>query len=259
MGTGLIYAAIVAAWAAYLVPLWLRRHDEAAASRSVDRFSQAMRVLERRRPTAGVVSDDTDGTSASASSDEDDAEPLTSPATRRRRTLVVLLAASTVLTVLVVLGLLSRWTLAAPCGVIALFLVASARAARVEQERARLAWQRLRERAAALAELEAAEAAAAAAANPEPVFAVLPEEDYPRHREDESDKWVPRDVPLPTYLEKARAPRTVRTVELGRTGEDRPVESTETVLDESGRAAPSAEPSTADDPAAEAQQRAVGD
>jgi hypothetical protein len=253
VGTGLIYAAIVAAWAAYLVPLWLRRHDEAAASRSVDRFSQAMRVLERRRPTAGVVTDD----DAGASDDEDDA-PGISAATRRRRTLVVLLAASTVLTVLVVLGLLSRWTLAAPCGVIALFLVASTRAARVEQERARLAWQRLRERAAALAELEAAEAAAAAAADPEPIIATLPEEDYPRHREDDSDKWVPRDVPLPTYLEKARAPRTVRTVELGRTEEeDHPVESTETVLDESGRT--TATPEETEESQDQSQQRAVGD
>lgn len=256
MGTGLIYAAIVAAWAAYLVPLWLRRHDEAAASRSVDRFSQAMRVLERRRPNAGVVTDD----SEAPASDVEDAEPVTSAATRRRRTLVVLLAASTVLTVLVVLGLLTPWTLAAPCGVIVLFLVLSARAGRAEQERARLAWQRLRERAAALAELEAAEAAAAAAADPEPVVAILPEEDYPRHREDDSDRWVPRDVPLPTYLEKARAPRTVRTVELGRTSaDDRPVESTETVLDESGRTPAAAPEAGTEESNTESQQRAVGD
>jgi hypothetical protein len=39
--TGVIYAAIVVAWAAYLVPLALRRHDEAARSRSIERFSSA--------------------------------------------------------------------------------------------------------------------------------------------------------------------------------------------------------------------------
>ena len=44
---GIIYGAIVVLWLCYLVPLALRRHDEAARSRSVDRFSSAMRVLGR--------------------------------------------------------------------------------------------------------------------------------------------------------------------------------------------------------------------
>src|SRR4051812_16235863 len=35
-------------WAVVLVPMWLRRHDAATESRSVDRFSTAMRVLSRR-------------------------------------------------------------------------------------------------------------------------------------------------------------------------------------------------------------------
>ena len=60
--TGLIYAAIVAVWAVVLVPLALRRHDQAARSRSIERFSSAMRVLARRGPTGeagaiGVVPD----------------------------------------------------------------------------------------------------------------------------------------------------------------------------------------------------------
>lgn len=48
MGSGVIYGAIVAVWAAVLVPMWLRRHDEATETRSVDRFSRAMRILSRR-------------------------------------------------------------------------------------------------------------------------------------------------------------------------------------------------------------------
>src|SRR3954463_11690600 len=35
-------------WAVVLVPMWLRRHDANTESRSVDRFSTAMRVLSRR-------------------------------------------------------------------------------------------------------------------------------------------------------------------------------------------------------------------
>lgn len=40
-------------WAAVLVPMWLRRHDAVTESRSVDRFSTAMRVLSRRPPPGG--------------------------------------------------------------------------------------------------------------------------------------------------------------------------------------------------------------
>src|SRR4051795_8571908 len=46
--SAVIYAAIVVMWAVVLVPMWLRRHDAAAESRSVDRFSTAMRTLSRR-------------------------------------------------------------------------------------------------------------------------------------------------------------------------------------------------------------------
>jgi hypothetical protein len=55
--TGVIYGAIVVAWAAYLVPLALRRHDEASRSRSIERFSSAMRILAHRgsSPVATTV------------------------------------------------------------------------------------------------------------------------------------------------------------------------------------------------------------
>ncbi|MEZ5115320.1 MAG: hypothetical protein R2737_03540 [Candidatus Nanopelagicales bacterium] len=46
--TGLIYLAIVALWAAVLVPMWLRRHDQANEARTADRFNTAMRTLSRR-------------------------------------------------------------------------------------------------------------------------------------------------------------------------------------------------------------------
>ena len=48
MGSGLVYAVIVALWAGVLVPMWLRRHDAETESRSVDRFSSAMKILSRR-------------------------------------------------------------------------------------------------------------------------------------------------------------------------------------------------------------------
>ncbi len=41
---------LAVAWAVYLIPKALKHHDEVARTRSIDRFSSAMRVLARREP-----------------------------------------------------------------------------------------------------------------------------------------------------------------------------------------------------------------
>ncbi|MBO7937865.1 gephyrin-like molybdotransferase receptor GlpR [Streptomyces antibioticus] len=46
--SGLFYAVIVGAWAAYLVPMWLRRQDELNEARPTERFSTAIRLLSGR-------------------------------------------------------------------------------------------------------------------------------------------------------------------------------------------------------------------
>ena len=46
--TGLIYAAIIALWAAVLIPIWLKRHDQVSEVRSTARFSSAMKSLGSR-------------------------------------------------------------------------------------------------------------------------------------------------------------------------------------------------------------------
>jgi hypothetical protein len=48
----LIFVVIVATWAAYLLQHWIRRREDAAAGESVERFSEAMRVLEKRTTPA---------------------------------------------------------------------------------------------------------------------------------------------------------------------------------------------------------------
>jgi membrane protein implicated in regulation of membrane protease activity len=70
--TGLIYVAIVALWAAVLIPMWLRRHDDDQARR-IERHRVAMGTLARIA---------------------DDAEVAQSAAARRRR--VILAGAATV-------------------------------------------------------------------------------------------------------------------------------------------------------------------
>lgn len=57
VGTGIVFVVLVAIWVAYLIQYWSRRREHLATARSVEAFSEAMRVLERRpvlrRPTMG--------------------------------------------------------------------------------------------------------------------------------------------------------------------------------------------------------------
>lgn len=43
--TGLIYIVIIALWAAVLIPMWLRRHDQVSEVRSTARFGSSMKAL----------------------------------------------------------------------------------------------------------------------------------------------------------------------------------------------------------------------
>jgi hypothetical protein len=51
--SSVIVLGIVGIWILVLVPMWLNRHDADSASRSMDTFSTAMRVLSRRGPSHG--------------------------------------------------------------------------------------------------------------------------------------------------------------------------------------------------------------
>ncbi len=59
--SGLIYAVIVGAWAAYLVPMWLRRQDELNEARPTERFSTAIRLLSGRAALERRASRSLDG------------------------------------------------------------------------------------------------------------------------------------------------------------------------------------------------------
>ena len=48
--SALIFVALAVAWAVYLVPKALKHHEDSAASRSIDGFSDRLRVLARREP-----------------------------------------------------------------------------------------------------------------------------------------------------------------------------------------------------------------
>ena len=52
--SSLIFLVIIGIWAAYFVQYWVRRREHLATMRSVDAFSETMRVLERRAPLVTV-------------------------------------------------------------------------------------------------------------------------------------------------------------------------------------------------------------
>lgn len=161
--SALIFVALAVAWAVYLVPKALKHHDDVVRSRSVDRFSQTMRVLARREPVtrrsarlvvtpgrasappvvvtkasnASVGSEPAPGLDAAppaASLDASALPPVRTPAQRRaaanraarrrRRVLVALLGALAAVGVLSIAGLLGPAYLGVPGALLVAWLVA---------------------------------------------------------------------------------------------------------------------------------------
>ncbi|WP_265443750.1 hypothetical protein [Flexivirga meconopsidis] len=63
--SSLIFLAIVVIWGAYLLQHWIRRREALATARSVDEFTEAMRVLERRDPLPEGIAKSEDSSHAS--------------------------------------------------------------------------------------------------------------------------------------------------------------------------------------------------
>lgn len=88
VGTGLIYAMVVGLWALFLLPMWLRNHEQVDETRQVDRFRRAMTQLSQ--PRVEVSSSSTEHKQVQVKrAVRAGAEPpvALTPAARRRRVL----------------------------------------------------------------------------------------------------------------------------------------------------------------------------
>ena len=112
--TGLIYVAIIALWAAVLIPIWLRRH-EADEIKAVDRFDGAMTALRGFRRGSRTAVDP----EVSVKGFWRNERRVPSAAARRRKVLYSLAALFVVAVVTWTLGWLPIW---APLIVVALFV-----------------------------------------------------------------------------------------------------------------------------------------
>lgn len=296
--SGLIYAAIVAAWAAFLVPKWVRRNEEVERAREVDQ-ERGVRVLSRKAgppqaphgavtlpppsasavsgaPASGAAGSAPAGVASGAAAPpvpSDDAFALA--ARRRRRMLGVLLVLVVGSVGLVVLGRAPAWAPLGPGALLGLFLFLARRAAVVQARRRRLAARRAaveRHRSAAAAEAAVVWATPAEAAEEGAQRRlVLPDElASPAPSVGEGEEWSPVPVPLPTYLTKPKATRAeARKIDLSQpgawtSGRLDPASSIELPRRDPEERPAAASPSSSPEPAApeetiEEHRRAVGD
>ncbi len=239
--SSLIFVALFVAWAVYLVPKALRHHEEDASSRSVEGFSDRLRVLARREavssteaalvpatptPAPRASFPRTSGSTSDVQRRLRQSAAARRAADRRRRVFNILLLAIITVAGLAV-GKMVAWVwLAAPGGLMAAWLVACR--LMVKRERAvRAAANRRRRRTLAdevIANEDAAEDETETDAEDDSSVGASVE------LSDDTDEipvvsaqstvggWTPLPVPLPTYVTKAPAGRTVRTIDLDSTG-----------------------------------------
>lgn len=234
MGSGLILLVIVGAWLAVLVPMALRSHDTAASLTSVDKFSDAMRVLsrreERREERRAVVMPRRPVDRPLAPSNG----PLAlTVAERRRRTLMVLLGSALLSLGLALFGVPLMGALHVACDLLVVGFVVHLRRQAVLRAQ-RVARQRARRTDPSLAPSVPRQARAPRVAGipermprrPEPLGITLP---APAARYDDATvavsaavdtSWMPVPVPVPTYVGKPAAPsRPPRVLDLTKPGE----------------------------------------
>jgi len=229
--SALIFVALAAAWAVYLVPKALKHHDDVVRSRSVDRFSHTMRVLARREPvdkrrTRLVVSPGrapappvvtTKARSAvPAAETRPEREAARRAARRRRRVLGTILLALVATAVVAGFGVISWWWVAAPATLLVAWLVACRLMVRSERN---ARFDSTIGRPDRPAEPEHGRAGAAEGAEAaEPVHDDLEDTSQTPAITDPS-LWDPMPVTLPTYVNAPTASRrTVRTIDLDSTG-----------------------------------------
>ena len=241
---------LAVAWAVYLIPKALKHHDEVARTRSVDRFSTAMRVLARREPVdrrnARLVVTPPRSTQrvlvpSRPATDESGAERPTASrrnvaarraaaraaARRRRHVTFTLLGSDLVVVVLAAFAVVPWWSVAIPVSLTVLYLWLCRRQVRREND---ALWT---------PETAAPEVAPRRAIRVDTAYGTVPavSEDFSADEDtvqipvaeletvavsvettDGGSLWDPLPVTLPTYVNKARAARTVRTIDLGAPG-----------------------------------------
>jgi hypothetical protein len=239
--SALIFVALAVAWAVYLIPKALKHHEVDRVSRSVESFSDRVRVLARREPVSGdaarLVIGRQPRRAPAARVEAADPEPAaeqerevvaaappartqlrarkiaaTRAAQKRRRVLGTILALNVVVAALAALGAVGWVVFAAPAALLVAWLVAC----RLMVKKERAAAVPVRKRRTTLADEAIAEEDSGD--NTEELEAVRVDVAEAPAAPADPDGWDLVPVTLPTYVAKAQAGRTVRTIDLDSTG-----------------------------------------
>jgi hypothetical protein len=219
--SGIIFVVLAVGWAGYLIPKALKHHDDLAMSRPVDTFSDSVRVVgqDRRTPVDRPASEPVETSTTRVHSVT--RESARRAARRRRRVLLVLLAALVMLSATSYPSYTPWLSTAVPGGLVVVFLVVARLTVRAQQVRRAAPDQRETREPASAVEPSTSQTTAPAEVEPD-----LGREDTQGLSRDqladavaapvldEGGLWDPLPVTLPTYVTKARARRTVRTIEI---------------------------------------------
>lgn len=288
--SALIFVALAVAWGAYLIPKAVRHHSEAEGSRSIDAFSDRVRVLASREPVsrkaARLVPTSERATVGAPTFTPSEArfyrERARRAAQRRRRVLMLLLIATAVVGGLAGYRVFHWGYVAIPVALLVAWLVACRLMVKSEHRAApaRVSTTQPTERArvtlpadlpvagargaVAGGDVEDADLATDETGRIQAIDAPLLGETAaaaPADAADAGDRslWDPVPMTLPTYVNKpAAARRTIRAIELDSTGvwtSGRLLRESELArqADEAAKEAKAAEPAELTD-----EQRAVG-
>lgn len=234
--SAIIFVVLALAWAVYLIPKALKHHDEMASDRLVEGHSDKVRILSRKGKggRAEVVEAEVETVQKAvaaptpAPAPSEDRRPVAPQVTRaaarkaarhRRRVLGVLVLALAVVWGLTWFAYLPIWVPAVPGALVLAWLAIARLSVRRQQAR--------RGTTAPVAvapsvDVEVSQPAFETTDRTDLLVDQLADEDTTGiAREDieavladDGSLWDPLPMTLPTYVNKARARRTVRTIEL---------------------------------------------
>lgn len=260
--TGLIYLVIIALWAAVLIPIWLRRHDQISEVRSTARFTSAMRslgspgqvqyadthILERGEVSIGRAGDAPSRSEARMSRSGTDRTPSAgldptyerelvrqAAATRRAIVLATLTGLLLVALVLAIVSVVPKWVPA-----IAVLPVAGFIAATVLTASARSTADTRSTRPARRGQ----RSADAAQAAERPDRQAQSDEEWENWNAWDDDSWEPQPATLPTYVTAPRASAVPRGIDRQTPGEWTGEAMVQAAQEMRRRSAPTAEAST---------------
>ena len=198
--TGLIYIVIIALWAAVLIPMWLRRHDQISEVRSTARFENSMARLGSHDEMS----------IRRGGRDQMNSFSSMAPSAKRRAIVLASLAGMTALTLLLALvSVAPKWMPILFGLLTAAFMVASAMTA---SARTQAAPARVRRTSPTSRRERVAPAAAATAEKVD---------DWENWNawDDDEEAWEAVPTTLPTYVTAPRASQVPRPIDKARPGE----------------------------------------